>query len=95
VLGYNAIEDVETWNFALDRIKVIEPTNAIYRPNTIDWEEYFEDIIGVTKTADAAIQEIQLWFAPETAPYILTKPIHGSQKKIQLDETGLTIHPKF
>lgn len=95
VLGYNPIEEVVTWNFALDRIKAIEPTNAVYRPNTIDWEEYFEDIIGVTKPADAAIQEIVLWFAPETAPYILTKPIHGSQRKIHTDENGLTIQLKL
>jgi predicted DNA-binding transcriptional regulator YafY len=37
------------------------------------------------------VQKVQLQFSSNLAPYILTKPLHGSQRKIQQDEDGLTV----
>ena len=79
-------------NLALDRIEddIIETTNT-YIPNTEhDFDEYFEDIIGVTKPAGKPVEKIKLWFLPGTAPYIHTKPFHGTQKE-KFEASGLII----
>ena len=79
-------------NLALDRIEGdILPVNQTYLENTeIDFNEYFEDIIGVTKPVGKQVEKVKLWFSPAQAPYIHTKPLHGTQKE-KLDESGLTI----
>jgi predicted DNA-binding transcriptional regulator YafY len=56
----------------------------------VDFEVYFEDIIGVTKPADVLPIKIILKAASQLAPYIKTKPIHGSQKKIEETNTSFT-----
>lgn len=69
------------WNFALDRIRHIEEGNTKYIINDkINWEEYFEDIVGVTKPDNATLENIVLHFVGKTGHYIESKPIHGSQK---------------
>jgi len=79
-------------NLALDRIENIEEIQQPYVENTfVDFDEYFEDIIGVTRSKEGIVQKVQLQFTPNLAPYILTKPLHGSQRKIQQDESGLTV----
>jgi predicted DNA-binding transcriptional regulator YafY len=35
-------------------------------------------------------EKVKLWFSPAQAPYIHTKPLHGTQKE-KWDERGLTI----
>jgi predicted DNA-binding transcriptional regulator YafY len=79
-------------NLALDRIESeILPVNQTYIENTeIDFNEYFEDIIGVTKPVGKQVEKVKLWFSPAQAPYIHTKPLHGTQKE-KWDESGLTI----
>lgn len=75
-------------NLALDRITTVEETHKKYIPNEyIDFNEYFEDIVGVTLSNDGKIQNIILQVTNELFPYIKTKPIHGSQK---LREKGPT-----
>ena len=44
----------------------------------IDWNVYFEDIMGVRKPATAPIEKITLQFIKETGKYIEAKPIHES-----------------
>jgi predicted DNA-binding transcriptional regulator YafY len=52
-----------------------------YIENTFsDFNEYFEDMIGVTKYEDRESRLIKLWFESEQAHYIDTKPLHGTQK---------------
>jgi predicted DNA-binding transcriptional regulator YafY len=93
VFGYNEYNNVPDWNLALDRIISIESTTSEYIENTeIDWNDYFEDIIGVTKPKGETPIDIVLWFDSSTAPYILTKPLHGSQpQSASYDQEGLTI----
>lgn len=67
-------------NIALDRIQSISESRITYRPNTeIDFEEFFEDVVGVTVPLGET-QKILLQVDAELWPYIETKPIHGSQK---------------
>ena len=89
--GLNTSNEVEDWTIALDRIKSIAIHNSEYIQSNINWDEYFEDIIGVTMPADQKLTKIKIWFAPTTAPYIITKPFHGSQKKVKHNDKGLTI----
>jgi len=90
VFGLNEERETPYWNIALDRIEKIEETNLEYKFDTIDWEDYFYDIIGVTMPENKNIQEVILKFSNELAPYIITKPIHPSQKH-KLEEDGLTV----
>jgi predicted DNA-binding transcriptional regulator YafY len=68
-------------NLALDRIVEIEELNKVYIENTrIDFNEYFEDVIGVSVNLDKHLQKILISVNNELLPYIETKPLHGSQK---------------
>lgn len=69
---------------SLDRIAGIEIRNDCeYRPNVIDFEHYFDDIIGVTKVENELVQKVVLRFSAQRYKYIETKPIHKSQKKVE------------
>ena len=79
-------------NMALDRIVSFETITLKFIKNkSINFNEYFEDIIGVTMPDKGKLVKIELLFTNEEAPYVLTKPIHGSQKKKKHDENGLTL----
>lgn len=91
LFGYNIVYD-DISNFPLDRIVNITEIQKSFIENTfVDFGEYFEDLLGVTRSKDALVQRIELWFAPKLAPYILTKPLHGSQRKKRHDDEGLWI----
>lgn len=79
-------------NIALDRIVSFETITLKFIKNkTINFNEYFEDIIGVTMPDNGKLTKIELLFTNEEAPYVITKPIHGSQKKKMQDESGLIV----
>lgn len=76
-------------NLALDRINTITQSTASYNASLhTNFDDYFEDCIGVTKPTDASLIKIELLASPKLAPYIKTKPLHGSQKKIEDNENG-------
>jgi len=81
LFGYHPVTGKSNWNVALDRIEKIHEISETYIQNTeIDWTEYFEDMVGVTKPENATIEKIVLHFYGTTGKYIVSKPIHGSQK---------------
>ncbi|MCX7987259.1 MAG: WYL domain-containing protein, partial [Bacteroidales bacterium] len=80
VYGLNEEVNKHTWNLALDRIIEVKHTNIEYKPFEFDWEDYFYDIIGVTRYEDEKPEKIELIVYPESAKYIYHKPIHPSQK---------------
>lgn len=67
-------------NLALDRIVEVEEASAPYEPTRINFEEYFEDALGVSIVPGQEPQKIILRIEKSLWPYIKTKPIHGSQK---------------
>jgi predicted DNA-binding transcriptional regulator YafY len=74
-------------NLALDRIKAIGETSTSYIRNLdIDFTEYFEDIVGVTRHEGSEATIIELEVHNDLLPYLETKPLHGSQKKIKRGE---------
>jgi predicted DNA-binding transcriptional regulator YafY len=80
------------WNLAIDRIVKINEIQEEYRKNTqVDWDEYFEDMVGVTKPEGATPEKVVLLFFGKTGKYMETKPIHGSQRSQWLDGSTLEI----
>ena len=68
-------------NCALDRILGIEELGIkYYKKDDIDFEEYFDDVVGVTVKHDAPVEKILIIVSKEIWPYIESKPLHGSQK---------------
>ncbi|SIQ93050.1 helix-turn-helix transcriptional regulator [Maribacter ulvicola] len=67
-------------NYPLDRINEIHEVDMSYVETEIDFEEYFEDVVGVTLN-DGNPEIIELKITKKLWPYIETKPLHGSQKK--------------
>lgn len=93
LFGYNPEKEKYDWNLAIDRIVLINEINGKYIKNTtIDWQEYFEDIIGVTKPINAVLENVVLHFIGKTGNYMETKPLHGSQKSKWLDNNILEVN---
>lgn len=91
LFGLNNEEKI-IYNLPLDRIKSISQCSGKYIENTtLDFKEYFEDIIGVSFTQNEKPIKIKLKINNEVTPYILTKPLHGSQKKIETKTDGTII----
>lgn len=90
LLGLNAKLNKIT-NLALDRIIAVDDEQILFIENAIDFEDYFDDIIGVTIPENTAKEKIVLKFAPSASPYVYSKPLHHSQKKIDYSKSELTI----
>ena len=93
VFGLNEENNIATWNLALDRIKSLEEIHKSYRQNETDWDFHFSSIYGVSKPFDKNEEEIHLLFSKRQAPYIITKPIHETQKHYEVEE-GLLVKIK-
>ena len=78
-------------NYPLDRIISIEELAEDFEPSAINWLDYFDDIIGVTKPEDGTLEKIHLKFSEQRINYVLTKPLHGSQKLDKTDQEGRTV----
>lgn len=80
-------------NIPLDRIDEVEElTKYEYVPNTfIDYEYFFDNIIGVTKEEGLHIEEVVLKIDDSLWQWIESKPIHASQKEIERDNSSVTI----
>lgn len=85
-------KDKLIYNLPLDRIKSITQSSKKYIENTtLDFKEYFEDIVGVSFTPGEKPIKIKLKINNEVTPYVLTKPLHGSQKKPESKADGTII----
>lgn len=72
------------FNLALDRIESIEIVDVPFRENPrFDSEHFFDDVIGVSKNISNKPQRIIFWASAEQSKYIITKPIHRSQKLVR------------
>ena len=78
LFGHNhKVEKIQ--NLALDRIIEIQPSRTDYESCQMDFQEYFEDIIGVTNNQEEQPAKIVIELSNNIIPYIQSKPIHGSQ----------------
>ena len=78
-------------NYPLDRILSVKLAHVPYRESHIDFDEYFADVIGVTKREGQQAEKVLLRFPKNEYPYVATKPWHGSQKIVAEDERSVTI----
>jgi len=90
LFGFNE-EQRAISNLAIDRITEIKEKSSKYIENEIvDFEEYFEDVVGVTIKEEEPIQII-LQVSKELYPYVESKPIHGSQKIKERNDKGVVL----
>ncbi|MCC6370553.1 MAG: WYL domain-containing protein [Bacteroidia bacterium] len=77
-------------NLALDRIEKMEelPAEKFQKP-TFDVSTYYKDAIGVTKMPEQKTQLVVMKIIREHAPYVITKPIHSSQKILKEEKDGI------
>ena len=70
---------------ALDRIEGVEELSRepFYPYPEVDFDHYFDNVLGVTKSEKDRPTKVILSVRRETAPYILTKPLHRSQTVLQ------------
>jgi predicted DNA-binding transcriptional regulator YafY len=89
-------ERKEITNLALDRIIKIEEKKIKFIKNSeINFNEYFDDIVGVSVPKNEKIQKIVIQVSNEHWPYIETKPLHNSQTRINKEEKDfVTIYLK-
>lgn len=83
---------------ALDRIKGIEPmTDIQYVASDIDFDHYFDTIVGVTVPDDQTVQTIVFRTTEKRYPYIASKPLHPSQRIVDRKQCILQIEvaPNF
>ncbi len=87
----------EISNLALDRIKSIQVASDIaFIPNEIiDFEHYFDDVVGVSIPKDDVEKDtIALRFTEARFPYVTSKPIHKSQKVVNEEERIISLDVK-
>ena len=76
-------EEKKICNLALDRIiEVCDNQHIDYIKSDIDFADYFENVVGVTKPDGSEPQEIILRIDRGEYPYIESKPIHSSQDEL-------------
>lgn len=81
LFGLNSEND-KIENYALDRIVSFEKSDISFIKNEkINFETYFDDVIGVSVPyEEVPTEEIVLRFSPQRFPYVVSKPLHHSQK---------------
>ena len=79
-------------NFALDRIIEFEDSKTKFHKNEeVNFDEFFDDVIGVTVKRDAPVEKLLIKLSKEIWPYIESKPLHGSQKIKSRIETDVFV----
>lgn len=76
-------------NLALDRMEAIDyDLNIDYLDEDFDGDDYYKNTFGVTVLSDEHVQEIHLKIDKRNAPYVITKPIHHTQKVLENNPDG-------
>jgi len=75
-----ADSDDKILNFSLDRIDAVKPMPAQrYKEYGGQLDEWFDDIIGVTRYDGCPVVRIMFWVSDKSKDYVGTKPLHDSQ----------------
>ena len=96
--------DMKLFNFALDRILEVNPCpDILYRDDPDFDDHFFDDVIGVTKHSRLPKATVRFWADSLQASYILTKPVHDSQRCVYRSnddgsmtfEVDVVLNPEF
>jgi len=89
VLGRSHVRNAPLLTLALDRIQKIKEHEDNYRENDIiNLATYYSDVLGVTKTPNQRDCQVVFWIDADNAPYVITKPLHHTQKLLREEEGG-------
>ena len=78
--------------FSLDRVRSARINNEVdYRESTIDFNHYFDDIVGVTHPQDGVVEEVVIEGDSWAEYYLRTLPIHPLQQLESLGEEGCRV----
>ncbi len=78
-------------NYPLDRILSVKLAHVPYRDTDIDFDEYFADMIGVSRRNGQEPEDVVLRFPKDQYKYVATKPWHGSQKIVDENSSTITL----
>lgn len=78
-----AMDKKKILTFSLEQIDSVQGSSKKYEQCNIDWNEYFDDMIGVTRKDGDKPQEIVFWASKKECAYLEGKPIHSSQKLLK------------
>ncbi|MFI3297685.1 MAG: WYL domain-containing protein [bacterium] len=98
IVGLSVINGAENrlLTLSIDRVDRFESISEEFIPNeTVDLEEYFDDVIGVTISENFKPKRIQLKVDTRSYNFIATKPIHHSQKLIKSGDGYVVIELKI
>lgn len=76
-------EKKEVFNYPLDRIESLVHLSKPFIDTDINFDEFFDDIVGVTNYKNNKLEEVLLKVDNKSIDYIRTKPIHQSQKELK------------
>lgn len=81
-------------NFALDRTVSIKPSKVQFvEEKRLDYEKYLKDVIGVTVPEGAEPPvTFRFRFTAERFPYVISKPLHHSQRVVDADNREIEIN---
>ena len=87
LIGHNADKD-RLSTIPFDRICKIECISSVsYKPyGGMDFEEYYADVIGVTIMHNNPVESVLLRFSQHRYPYVVTKPLHESQRCVDKEK---------
>ena len=85
VLGRND-EVQKLANIALDRIIEMQISNVEFIPNQLNFEEHFEQVIGVSVPENGVEEKVIIRVDANAYNYIKTKPLHATQRVVQKTE---------
>jgi predicted DNA-binding transcriptional regulator YafY len=76
--------------FPLDRMDKIVPLPSLkYKEYDGNLNELFEDVIGVSIYEAEPVNQIVFWVSDFSVDYVMTKPLHESQKNLNMEEAAL------
>ncbi|BDD09301.1 hypothetical protein FUAX_17330 [Fulvitalea axinellae] len=85
-------KDQRPYLLAFDRMHKIEKSDAPYIANTtLDLSTYFSNALGVSVDYNQKVEYVELFVMKKHAPYILTKPIHHSQRLVREVPGGVIV----
>lgn len=89
-----SVTDQKLLIFALDRMEGFVPMpEKRFVPFEGDMAERFEDIVGVSLPDHGNVEKIVFWVSDKSADYVITKPIHESQRSIGTDANLRSQYP--
>jgi predicted DNA-binding transcriptional regulator YafY len=95
LFGLHVESGKEDWNVAIDRIVSVTPSSVSFKANeSIDWQDYFSDMIGVSKGIDAVLENVVLHFNQLTGKYMENKSLHETQKHKWINDSTLELKIK-